>query len=471
MPLSRRQLLKRSGCGFASLAFAGLATAESSRSPVIQPSRLSARLPMFAARAKRVIFLFMGGGPSQVDTFDYKPELFARDGMDYDFTGVRFGTFGKESKRKLMKPLWSFRQYGECGRWVSDLFPNIAQHVDKLCFLHGMHTEGVAHGPATLFLHTGATNLIRPSMGSWITYGLGTENENLPAFVSIAPAATKGGPRNYGNAFLPAVYQGSPLGRAGHPESQKSFKNLTTPEPLAKRRLRQAFLARLNRIQHSRHPGADQLEAVINSYELAAQMQDHAPAVLDTSSESPATEKLYGLDDKRTQVFGHQCLLARRFAEAGVRYIQVNYTDESPTPSWDQHSNMPKHAEHAMATDKPVAGLLADLEQRGLLEDTLVWWGAEFGRTAFTQNKNGRDHNPRGFTCFLAGGGTKRGYAHGSTDEIGENAVEGKVHMHDLHATILHCLGLDHERLTYRYAGRDFRLTDVSGRVVREILA
>ena len=468
MNLSRRELLKQSGCGFASLAFAGLATAESAQSGFT--SSLAARLPMFAARAKRVIFVFMGGGPSHMDTFEYKPALFQSDGKEYDFTGVRFGTFGKESKRKLMKPMWGFNQYGESGRWVSDLFPHIAQHVDDLCFLHGMHTEGVAHGPATLFLHTGATNLVRPSIGSWITYGLGTENQNLPGFVSIGPSATKGGPRNYGNAFLPAIYQGSPLGQATRPETQKNFKHLTSAASLDDRLRQQKFLRELNELQLDRLAGDDRLEAVISSYELTARMQEKAPQVLDTSGETADTLATYGLDNPKTRDFGHQCLLARRFAESGVRYIQVNYTDESPNPPWDQHDNMPKHADHALATDKPVAGLLSDLKQRGLLDDTLVWWGAEFGRTAFTQNKNGRDHNPRGFTSFLAGGGTKQGFAYGATDEIGEIAVEGKVHMHDLHATVLHCLGLDHEQLTYRYAGRDFRLTDVAGRIVKEIL-
>lgn len=465
---TRREMLKRSGCGFASLAFAGLATAETLAAPT---SPLAPSAPMFAPRAKRVIFIFMGGGPSHMDTFDYKPDLFQRDGTEIDFTGVRFGTFGQASKRQLMKPMWNFSQYGESGRWVSDLFPHIAGQVDELCFLHGMHTEGVAHGPATLFLHTGATNLVRPSMGSWITYGLGTENQSLPGFVTVGPSATKGGPRNYGNAFLPAIYQGSPLGRATRPETQKSFAHLQGDGSLKDRRRQQRYLRELNELQLNRHSGDDRLEAVISSYELTARMQDTAPQVLDTAAETRATQQMYGLDNAKTRDFGHQCLLARRFAEAGVRYIQVNYTDESPNPPWDQHNNMPRHADHALATDKPVAGLLADLRQRGLLDDTLVWWGGEFGRTAFSQNKNGRDHNPRGFTVFLAGGGVKSGFVHGATDEIGEKAVAGKVHMHDLHATVLHCLGLDHERLTYRYAGRDFRLTDVSGRVVKEILA
>ena len=437
---------------------------------------------MFAAKAKRVIFVFMQGGPSQMDTFDYKPALFDADGKDIDFTGVRFGTFGKDSKRKLMKPMWDFAQYGESGRWVSSLFPHIAQHVDELCFLKGMHTEGVAHGPATLFMHTGAINLVRPAIGSWISYGLGTENENLPAFVSIGPSQTKGGPRNISNAFLPAVHQGTAIGRAEHPETQKEFAYLRNHElDLNEQAKRYERLRRLNQAQLGRHGtvaghngtpgGADELEATIESYELAFRMQQFAPHALNISEETTDTLEMYGINEKHTESFGRQCLLARRLAESGVRYVQLNYANESPNPPWDQHSNMPAHETHARATDKPVAGLLADLKQRGLLEDTLVWWGGEFGRTPFSQNKNGRDHNPGGFTVFLAGGGVKTGIEFGATDEIGHYAVEGKAHMHDLHATVLHLLGLDHEQLTYRYAGRDFRLTDVAGRVLHDIIA
>jgi hypothetical protein len=371
-----------------------------------------------------------------------------------------------------MKPLWEFSQYGETGRWASDLFPHIAGHVDDLCFLHGLHTEGIAHGPATLFLHTGATNLIRPSIGSWITYGLGTENNNLPSFVTIGPSRTKGGPRNYGNAFLPAVYQGTGLGRAEHPETQRSFAHLQNPKlSWQQQQRRYAYLRQLNDAQLARQGSVDQLEATIESYELAFRMQQFAPSVLDIEQESAATLEMYGINEKVTHDFGRQCLLARRLAESGVRYIQLNYADESTNPPWDQHSNMPAHADHALATDKPVAGLLADLKHRGLLDDTLVWWGGEFGRTPFSQNKDGRDHNPRGFTVFLAGGGVKAGFSYGATDEIGHHAVQEKMHMHDLHATILHLLGLDHEKLTYRYAGRDFRLTDVAGRVDHDIMA
>jgi hypothetical protein len=418
-----------------------------------------------------VIFLFMAGGPSQVDSFDYKPELFKRDGQSIDFVGVRKQTFGKKSQRKLLKPLWDFQQYGRSGRWVSELFPEIAKEVDDLCFIHSMHTEGVAHGPSTLFLHTGATNLVRPSMGSWVTYGLGSENDNLPGFITIMPSDSKGGPRNYSNAFLPAIYQGTCIGRAGLPASQATIRHLANSHLAPEAQARQFDLLQdLNR-QQARGKGDTNLEAAIESFELAYRMQMNAPDVLDLDGESEATKALYGIGEKTTDNYGRQCLMARRLAERGVRFIQVNYSDESVNPRWDQHSNMPRHMDHARATDKPVAGLLRDLKQRGLLEDTLVWWGGEFGRTPFSQGKDGRDHNPRGFTTWLAGGGVKAGHAHGETDEVGDTAVTGRMHMHDLHATILHLLGLDHERLTYKHAGRDFRLTDVAGRVEKAILA
>ena len=467
--LSRREMLRLSACGFGSVALAGLCQ-QANSSP--NPASLSQRAPMFAPRAKRVIFLFMAGGPSHVDSYDYKPELTRNHDKDYEFTGVRFGTFGKKSKRKLMKPLWGFKQYGQCGQHVSELFPYTAQMVDDLCFIKSMHTEGVAHGPATLFVHTGATNLIRPSVGSWVTYGLGTENQSLPGFVTLQPSDMMGGPRNHSNAFLPSVYQGTAIGKAGQPAGEIAIKHASNPllsEAQRERNFR--LLQQINRSQLVGQPRNDELEAVIESFELAWRMQMNAPEMFDLSGETSATKKLYGIEDEHTVEFGEQCLIARRLAESGVRYIQVNYADASNMPRWDQHSNMPKHEFHARATDKPVAGLLADLKCRGLLEDTLVWWGGEFGRTPFSQSGDGRDHNPRGFTTWLAGGGVRPGFSFGATDELGDTAVENKVHMHDLHATLLHILGLDHEKLTYRYAGRDFRLTDVRGRVVEEILA
>ena len=469
LPTSRRQLLKNSACGMGSLALAGLLSGQAQGS--IRSSDLGQRPPMHPPRAKRLIFIFMQGGPSHVDSFDYKPDLIQRDGKSIEFTGVRFNTFGQVSERELMKPLWKFRQYGECGQHVSELFPEIARHVDDLCFLKGMHTEGVAHGPSTLFLHTGATNLIRPSLGSWLMYGLGTENQNLPGFVQLQPSDTKGGPRNYSNAFLPSVFQGTAIGRANRSVEQMTIDHIRNRQ-LSAVDVRERFqlTQQLNRAQLDRRPQEDErLEAVIRSYELAWRMQADAPEILDLARETPQTQQAYGIGEKATDAFGRQCLMARRLSEAGVRFVQINYADESPTPRWDQHSNMPKHMVHARATDKPVAALLADLKERGLLEDTIVWWGGEFGRTPFSQGNNGRDHNPRGFTSFLAGGGVKPGFSYGATDEIGHEAVEGKVHMHDLHATILHALGIDHEQLTYRYAGRDFRLTDVFGRVVHDI--
>ena len=476
--ISRRRMLQRSACGFGSLALAGLCHKQAQGRDRI-PNDLRPREPMFPPRAKRVIFIFMQGGPSQIDTFDYKPDLIKNDGQDIDFTGVRFGTFGTRSKRKLLKPLWGFKQHGECGQYVSELFPHMAQHVDKMCMIHSMQTEGVAHGPSTLFLHTGATNLVRPSIGSWVTYGLGTENQNIPGFITINPSASKGGPRNHSNAFLPTIFQGTAVGRAGLPANEAKIRNISN-KILSENSQQQQIelMQQFNRLQLEKTKALygegslyddDRLEATIKTYELAYRMQMQAPDIMDLSGETAATLESYGIDRKETEDFGRQCLLARRLAEADARFIQINYSDESENPKWDQHSNMPKHEEHARAVDKPVAGLLQDLEQRGLLEDTLVWWGGEFGRTPFAQGKDGRDHNPRGFTVWLAGGGVKGGYAHGETDEIGHEAVSDKVHMHDLHATILHLLGMDHEKLTYQYAGRNFRLTDVSGTVVKEL--
>ncbi|MBL8848236.1 MAG: DUF1501 domain-containing protein [Planctomycetaceae bacterium] len=465
--LDRRELLRNAACGFGSLALAGLCADDAGAA-----ARRS--LPLFAPRAKRIIFVFMQGGPSHVDSFDYKPELIAHDGEQRAFRDARkLAKTGMSGEETLMRPLWPYRQYGETGRWVSDLFPQIGRHADELCFLHGMHTNGVAHGPATLFLHTGATNLIRPSIGSWVSYGLGSENRNLPAFVTLCPSSGNGGPRNFSNAFLPAEYQGTAISRAGQPATEARPAHIVNRELSSAEQRRQLdLLQAFNRDQQQRTgAGAStDLDAVVESYELAWRMQMHAPGLFDLSQETAATLQMYGIGEGTTDDFGRQCLLARRMAEAGVRFIQVSYADNTDNPRWDQHSNMPKHAEHALATDKPVAGLLADLKQRGLLEDTLLWWGGEFGRNPFTQGNNGRDHNPKGFTQFLAGGGVKAGFAHGATDEFGHEAIAGRVHMHDLHATLLHLLGLDHERLTYRYAGRDFRLTDIAGRVVEEIL-
>ncbi|WP_009962498.1 DUF1501 domain-containing protein [Verrucomicrobium spinosum] len=469
--LDRRHFLQTTACGFGSLALAAMAQGA--------PNPLAARHTHFPPKAKRVIFLFMAGGVSHVDSFDYKPRLIRDNGKMMEFEDQRaIAKTGMGAAQRIMQPLWEFKQQGESGRWTSSLFPHMSQKVDEMCFVHSMHTEGVAHGPATLFLHTGTTNFIRPSMGSWISYGLGTENENLPSFVSISPSLSNGGPRNYGTAFLPAVHQGTTLGRAGQPAREATIRNLRNPLLTPEQQRRQFDLLRsLNDEQMRRATSLEQgqadaeLDAVINSYELAWRLQTNAPDTLDVTRESPATLDLYGINEKVSENFGRQCLMARKLAESGVRYIQVNYTDNSNNPAWDQHSNLSKHADHAAAVDKPIAGLLADLKQRGLLEDTLVWWGGEFGRTPYAErNGTGRDHNPVGFTQWLAGAGVKAGYAHGATDDFGHFAVQDKVHMHDMHATILHLLGLDHEKLTFRYAGRDFRLTDVHGHVVNELL-
>ena len=470
---TRRQLLQSAACGFGYLALRGM-LGQSQAHAAAEGGRLSARSPHHAPRAKRVIFIFMQGGPSHVDTFDYKPRLAKDDGKKLDFHNAR--SMKVVAERVFASP-WKFAQHGQCGRWVSELFPHVARHVDDLCFIRSVHTKGVAHGPATLFLHTGATNFVRPSVGSWVTYGLGSENDNLPGFVTIQPSNANGGPRNFSNAFLPTIYQGTALGRAGLPIGQASFRHAHNDSlSLAEQRRQLDFLQSLNAEQLRHRQAAagrndDELAAVVESFELAFRMQAEAPRVLDLSQETKETLALYGIGEKATDEFGRQCLLARRFAEAGVRYIQISYADNGTNPRWDQHSNLKDHEKHALATDKPVAGLLADLKARGLLEDTLVWWGGEFGRTPFAQGRDGRDHNPTGFTIWLAGGGVKPGIAYGETDDYGLNAAVDKVHMHDVHATVLHLLGLDHEQLTYQHAGRNFRLTDVHGRVVREIFA
>jgi hypothetical protein len=469
--LTRRQALQASACGFGYLALAGLANAATAESARVKP--LAPRQPHFRPRARRAIFIFMQGGPSHVDTFDYKPRLEKDDGKMLTFDDAR--TLAKTRRiveHRVLKSPWQFARHGQSGHWVSDLFPHIATHADDLCMLHGMHTEGIAHGPATLFLHTGSINLVRPSVGSWVTYGLGTSNQNLPGFITITPSMGNGGPRNYSNAFLPTVYQGTAVGRAGIPATEAKIRNLVNERrPLDEQRKQFELLQALNAEQLRKTPGNSEMEAVIDSLELAFRMQTDAPGILDLSKENKETQALYGIGEKATDNFGRQCLMARRLAEAGVRYVQINYGDNSANPAWDQHSNLPKHADHARAVDKPVAGLLEDLKRRGLLEDTLVWFGGEFGRTPYAEkNGTGRDHNPDGFTVWLAGGGVKPGFSYGATDEFGHHAVADKVHMHDLHATLLYLLGLDHEKLTFRYAGRDFRLTDVAGRVVKEIV-
>jgi hypothetical protein len=461
-PMTRRQMLRAASAGFGYLALAGLST-EAALADDKNP--LAPKPGHHPARAKRVIFLFMHGGPSQVDTFDYKPRLQKEDGKDLPFEPSKLVSVG--TKRKLFASPWKFARHGESGIWASELFPEVAKHVDDLCLLNGMHTEGQSHGQAVLQLHTGAQLLTRPSMGAWVVYGLGSENQSLPGFVTICPTRGHGGAQNYGNAFLPAAYQGTAIGFAGAPASGAQIRHIANSRQTPEQQRRQLdLLQAMNRGHLERAGGDDRIEGVIESYELAFRMQSAAPKLTDLRGESRETLKLYGIDEKPTDDFGRQCLLARRFAEAGVRFIQVSHSFK-----WDQHGNLKQHEKNALEVDKPIAGLLTDLKERGLLQDTLVLWGGEFGRTPVAQGTDGRDHNPQGFTMWLAGGGTKGGFVHGATDEFGYYAVQDKVHMHDLHATILHLLGLDHEKLTYRYAGRDFRLTDVFGRVVKEIMA
>jgi len=464
---SRRHILRQTACGFGAMAAnAMLARAQAATGDATAPVHGVHHLP----KAKRIIFLFMFGGVSQVDSFDYKPLLSQRHGELRTFADARvLAKTGKREEQQIMKSPWKFTRQGESGRWVSELFPAMGEHIDDLCLLHGMRTEGVAHGPATLFLHCGSTNLLRPSMGSWINYGLGSENDNLPGFVSITPGGP-GGDRKHGAAFLPPKFQGTRLVSS----NQQAFTidNLTRHDlDLPHRSQQFQLLQQLNRQQLALRDSQDaEFEAALQSYELAWRMQQVAPEVLDLTTETTNTLQMYGIDNPTTQAFGQKCLLARRLCESGVRFIAVNYGADSG--NWDQHSDLPKHADHALAVDRPIAGLLQDLKLRGLLEDTIVWWGGEFGRTPYSERKGtGRDHNPGGFTVWLAGGGFKPGFSYGETDEFGFQAIAGRVHMHDLHATLLHQMGLDHERLTFRHAGRDFRLTDVHGRVVHEILA
>ncbi len=454
--LSRRQLLKNTAAGFGYLAFAGLTAGSTAQASA------SARLPHHPPKAKRVIFLFMHGGPSHVDLFDYKPQLQKDDGKDLPFKA----SANIDAKPTLMKSPWKFAQHGESGLWVSELLPHLSKHVDDMCIIRSMHSRGQSHGQAVCMLHTGTDNFVRPSVGAWVSYGLGTENSSLPGFISISPSSGHGGPRNYGSAFLPASHQATTIGRSGRLGDGR-ITNLSGGESLDAQRRQLDFIQQLNR-DHLDQAGHDeQIEGAIEAFELAFRMQETAPEVLDLNREPKHIHELYGIGKPDTDNFGRQCLLARRLAEAGVRYIQV-----STANVWDQHSNLKSgHERNCLQTDQPIAALLTDLKQRGLLEDTLVVWGGEFGRTPMVQGANGRDHNPQGFTMWMAGGGVKGGLAYGATDEYGYYAQENRVHMHDLHATILWLLGLDHERLTYRYAGRDFRLTDVYGKVVHDIIA
>lgn len=449
--VSRRQWLKVGACGLGSLALTGFVPNRS------DAGLLAPKPPHFAAKAKRIIFMFINGGPSQFESFDYKPKLKAQSGK----TGLK--------KKKLLGPLWKFAQHGESGMWVSEAFPHLARRTDDLCMLNGMQTTSRAHPIAIPMLHTGDFQFVRPSLGSWVIYGLGTENQDLPGFFTIKPTRTFGGPANYGSAFLPSTFQATRLGWSGQSIKNATIRNLTsthgrTPEASrASLELAQSMNAEL--LSQS-----DQVRGVIDSLELSQRMQQAVPAVMDLGRESKATLKMYGIGGGPTDDFGRQCLLARRLTESGVRFVEIS------SSGWDHHSNLDKFNTKAEQIDKPIAALLFDLKQRGLLDDTLVLWTGEFGRTPETQILNGkeakgRDHNAEGYTAWLAGGGVKAGLTYGATDELGYKAVEGKVHLHDLHATMLHLLGFDHTRLTYRYAGRDYRLTDVHGNVVKELIA
>ena len=466
-------MLQTSAVGFGHLAFTHLlqqdccadTTVGSASGSTTGP--LTSKPPHLAARAKRIIFLFMKGGPSHVDTFDPKPLLDRDHGKPLPFDLPRV-TFAKQGN--LLKSPWRFKQHGESGLPVSELFPHVASHVDDLCILRSVHGTNPAHGGALLKLHTGSDQFVRPSLGAWVTYGLGTENENLPAFVTICPTLAHGGVNNWGAAFLPAHCQGTPIGNASLNADAVRVKHIRNQRvDLATQRRQLDLILSMNQDHLNRVGSNTALEGRLNSFELAYRMQASMPEIQNLARETNATQRMYGIDDPVTEDFGRQCLMARRFLESGVRFVQVTHSDSEV--QWDQHGNLyVGHTKNAAEVDKPIAGLLQDLKSRGLLEDTLVLWGGEFGRTPTAQGNNGRDHNPHGFTMWMAGGGVKGGYAYGATDDYGYYAAENKMHVHDLHATILHLMGLNHERLTYRYAGRDFRLTDVAGHVATDIL-
>lgn len=442
-PLSRRDMLRSSASGFGYLAFAGLS------------AQAATQQPHFAAKAKRVILLYMQGGVSHLDTFDYKPKLQADNGKDF--------ATGKGGK--LLGSPWKFQQQGQSGQWISSLFPHLAKQADDLCVLTAMHTDAQAHETAVPMFHTGNQLQARPSIGAWVLYGLGAETQDLPGFIAMNPLNRFGG-NNQGSAFLPASYQAT-IVKAGGKEKGDPVANLVTSHLSSDQQRRQLdLLSRMNKRRLQQDVANSELEAVIGSYEMAFKMQTAVPGLMDLKTESEATLKAYGIGNSKTDDFGRQCLFARKFAEAGVRFIEIG------VGGWDHHKDLKSEMERsAGSVDQPIAALLNDLKQRGMLKDTLVVWAGEFGRTPFAQFDNGRDHNNRAFTIWMAGGGVRAGVRHGISDDYGREGLEGRVHIHDLHATILHQLGLDHEKLTYRYSGRDFRLTDVKGNVVKEILA
>lgn len=475
LPVSRRALLRNSAAGFGMMALAGmLAESTSLMAGPVADNPLASKPTHFPPRAKRVIFLFMHGGPSHLDTFDPKPRLALDNGKPLPFK--RPLTFAEGQVGGLLKSPWEFKRHGQSGIEVSELLPNIASCADDLCVVRSMVGDSVAHGGALLQLHTGSNTFTRPSMGSWVVYGLGTENQNLPGFITLKPPLSHGGAKNWSSGFLPAPYQGTAIGHGGMkfedlPEPIEFLKNAElSPEH---QRYELEMLQKMNR-RYARLGQYDpELEGRIQAFELAFRMQTEAPEAFDIAKETDATKKLYGMDQPETRDFGWQCLMARRLVERGVRFIQCSHTyGPGNEVGWDAHNELVRlHTRTSLAVDQPVAGLIKDLKSRGLLKDTLVVWGGEFGRTPVAEAGDGRDHNPYGYTMFMAGGGVKGGFAYGNTDEFGYHSVEDRMHIHDLHATILHLLGLEHTRLTYFYGGRNFRLTDVAGNVAHKIVA
>ncbi|MEC9055057.1 MAG: DUF1501 domain-containing protein [Verrucomicrobiota bacterium] len=469
--LPRRAALERMALGFGGLALNALLAEQSHGAGIPRPQAL------FPARARRVIFLFMHGGPSHVDLFDHKPGLEQYNGKPLPFP-ERKVQFAKRGN--LMKPPWPLRQRGQCGHWMSELWQHLPKVADELCMLHSLCETNVSHGGACMKMHTGDEALLRPSMGAWVNYGLGSENNNLPGFVTICPTSLHGGSDNFGPAFLPAEFGGVPLGTPGYPNTparDARFHYMTNKSiDSRKQALQLDLLRRMHKRESANGQAGAQLEDRLRSFELAFRMQMAAPEATDLSTESEATRRLYGMDDPETANFARECIMARRLAERGVRFIQVSHAHSLKfnNEQWDQHSHLEKgHSINVGQIDKPITGLILDLKARGLLEDTLVLWGGEFGRTPTIQQGNGpvgRDHHPDGFTMWMAGAGVKGGLRYGKTDEFGYHAVENSCTIHDLHATILHLLGIDHKRLTYRHNGRDFRLTDVYGEVAADIL-
>ncbi len=471
--LSRRELLRRASNGFGAMAMMALLGREGQaagpESPGAHP--LAPKAPHFPARAKSVIFLFMEGAVSQVDSFDHKPMLAKYHGEDPRKAIGKLEKTQFENVGKVLKSPWNFRQHGECGAWVSDLFPQVAGKADDLCIIRSLTSNFPEHTSANYFLHSGLGLQGRPSLGPWVTYGRGSFNEDLPGYVVLnGGQIPSGGLDNFGSGFLPATYQGSLLHATGTPLANVAPSEKTAKLQQAKRRL----VGRLNQVGAKEAGHSDALESAILNYELAARMQVAIPDLMDLSGESEATKKLYGMDAayEHTRTYARECILARRLVERGVRFVELTIPMVDGYQRWDAHGGLVKnHGDNARAVDQPIAGLIADLKQRGLLDQTLIVWAGEFGRTPFAQGNDGRDHNEFGFSVWMAGGGVKGGISYGETDEWGYKAMKDTLEMHDLHATILHLMGMDHERLTYRFGGRDIRLTDVYGRVVKEILA